>query len=1056
MPHKVFAIPNFQGNAEDLLLCNSSDPNANGVVHYAYTVGAEEDAVAKRSFPWAKTREFSGEYGKKHPEIIERLKNGIAYRPGEGVLDISDGPTFATDQDTIMRLGALELLANLSSGRLSTTDKDPFPHQLALQQHIRKPPRFEGLRRILIADEVGLGKTIEVGLILRDILLARGKLDGFRCLYLTSGGLTEDAAEKLRDVLSGIIDGDHIVNTVPSFRHYGRENILGVHVASMHAARLYATANRKSQLPEKVRPQIVIIDECHHAASEGELAGREVNPQVATQTYMAVKQLLAGEFWVDSEPPQFGILMSATPFRSAPQFVNLLRLLTNGVELPGATKFGAFSAGIQAPDLRKVLQDQKSAASVVWRRQTDDGVRSWSGNRIFPNLTVLRPHKVAENDAETPRLRPASEQFLELLTRVKSAVVKIARTHKQGFGGFAIAQLEKKLTSSSIAGSCWLFSWAVRHCQWDTQKEYRADQGPGTEGLRRLIRRISQRIAEFNTQSASGHATVRFPSDRFEFKATSLAQSGGMFDDIQKYSNVMREDAPESNKWVATQAEIVTLVELGESLLDLGLKREDKASAEDAKLAWLNDILQRHPNDRFLLFTESLQTCETLASALGSVCRVLVGSMSKSARNQAVADLRNPRMNARVLVATSAADEGFDLQVATRVVHWDLSSSPATLMQRNGRVARLGQVADVVAYYLILTGTHEERRDSALQAKFADLGIDDEALKTRILGSLSEEEEDRLEQAIEDNEEGVVGNILKKAANDNEMMDHELAEIRTTLQCAQVLSRSDLADRLLVWQSMGLPDGAVSGIKFRFDSVTWDRPVFGVISHLEETQSMIARIEDEDTKQKQELVFDPEFFVFGPKDSVSDIKLAGIPPWINMTSRHDRPQVIPYDKTDLLGKLFQGIARLRGADFLSISVGCLGSDIQLATDARWLLFCTHPLREAENVQVPKPRPFLTYYTFAEFIDGVIPAPLDEEGADAAAVHDLICRLEKIAINGTLDGLDDIAQIESSKKAGKHLQLWIESITRFGAESFLDEQKYFVPIPVALIRLGGVE
>jgi hypothetical protein len=44
--------------------------------------------------------------------------------------------------------------------------------------------------------------------------------------------------------------------------------------------------------------------------------------------------------------------------------------------------------------------------------------------------------------------------------------------------------------------------------------------------------------------------------------------------------------------------------------------------------------------------------------------------------DRAVRDLRsNP--NVRILVATSAADEGFDLQVANRVVHWDLSSSPA-------------------------------------------------------------------------------------------------------------------------------------------------------------------------------------------------------------------------------------------------------------------------------------------------------------------------------------------------------------------------------------------
>jgi len=47
-------------------------------------------------------------------------------------------------------------------------------------------------------------------------------------------------------------------------------------------------------------------------------------------------------------------------------------------------------------------------------------------------------------------------------------------------------------------------------------------------------------------------------------------------------------------------------------------------------------------------------------------------------------------------------------------------------------------------------------------------------LEEQIVEELSEEEEERLEQAIEDNESGVVGNILKKAANDNERMDEEL------------------------------------------------------------------------------------------------------------------------------------------------------------------------------------------------------------------------------------------------------------------------------------------
>lgn len=1049
MAHKVFAIPNFRGTAEDLVVCNVSDPNADGVVHYAYTVGAEDDAISRRSFPWAKTQDFAGDYGRKHPEIIKRLQEGIAYSPGEGVLDSEDGSTFATDNDTIMRLGALELLANLSSGRLSTTDKDPFPHQLALQQYVRKSSRRDGLRRILIADEVGLGKTIEVGLILRDILLARGQLEGFRCLYLTSGGLVDDATEKLRGVLSGIIDGDHIVDTALSLRSYGVGNTLGVHVASMHAARLYASESQKKHLPVGIRPQIIIIDECHHAASEDDLAGVDIRRQTATQTFMAAKQLLTGEFWADSGPPQLAILMSATPFRSGAQFVNLLRLLTHGVREPEGSEFRAFDAHIQASDLRRMLQDERTAASVVWRRQSDQGVRSWSGNPIFPNLTVVRPHQASDTDPETPRLPQPSSQFLDLLARVKQTVAGIARAHGQGFGGFAMFQLEKKLTSSSIAGACWLFSWAVRHSQWDTQDDYKNDKCQGTKDLRRLIRKISKRIAEYNPQSTSEHSTVRFPSDRFEFPATSLAQTGVLYD-IQRYSKTVRENAPDRS-WVADQAEISRLVDLGESLLDLGANSGEKGGAEDAKLTWLKDLLQRYPDDRFLLFTESLQTCETLEIALGTNCRVLVGSMSKTDRNQAVADLRNPRMNARVLVATSAADEGFDLQVASKVIHWDLSSSPATLMQRNGRVARLGQVKDVVAYYLILTGTHEERRDSALQAKFADMGIDDEALKNRILGSLSEEQEFLLEEAIEKNEEGVVGDILRKAASDNEEMDQKLAEIRTTLQYSQVLSREDLADRLGVWQSLGLPDDAVGGIQFKFDSVTWDRPVFGAISHMESTDSKIARIKDDETRQ--ELVFDPEFLVFGPKEPGGRLKLAGIPPWINRSTRHGRPCVIPYNKTDLLGKLFQGIARLRRADFLSIPRDCLGDVLHPIEDARWLLFCTHPLREAENVKVARQRPYLTYYAFSELVDDVeLPSPLNDEGADATEVHKLICCVEQHALKGFLSGLVGDQQVESARRAGVKLRAWIESVTQFGAASFIDKEKYFVPIPVALVNI----
>ena len=407
-------------------------------------------------------------------------------------------------------------------------------------------------------------------------------------------------------------------------------------------------------------------------------------------------------------------------------------------------------------------------------------------------------------------------------------------------------------------------------------------------------------------------------------------------------------------------------------------------------------------------------------------------------------------MKARVLIATSAADEGFDLQVASKVIHWDLSSSPATLMQRNGRVARLGQKTDVIAYYLILSGTHEERRDSALQAKFAELGIDDEAIKNRILGTLTEDEEARLEQAIEDNEVRVVGDVLRKAANDNQRMDEELADIRKPLQYAQVLNREDLADRLGVWHSMGLPDAAVDGIKFQFDSIKWSRPVFAEVSRTEEAESRIAHIQNGDTKQS--LVFDPEFLVFGSNESGVRLQLAGIPPWKKDTTKHGRHRIVPYKKDDLLGTLFHGVARLQRADFLAVSRMHLTSELQLAKEACWLLFCTHPLREIENVLPLKPRPYLTYYSFSQLVEGVAAMPLDVEGAEAAAVHKFLCHAERLAIDEALSELTAPDQIQSAKIAGEILQAWTEAVTRFGAASFLEEEKYFVPIPVALVQI----
>jgi hypothetical protein len=282
-------------------------------------------------------------------------------------------------------------------------------------------------------------------------------------------------------------------------------------------------------------------------------------------------------------------------------------------------------------------------------------------------------------------------------------------------------------------------------------------------------------------------------------------------------------------------------------------------------------------------------------------------------------------------------------------------------------------------------------------------------------------------------------------------MDEELAKIRTTLECSQVLSREDLAHRLATWQSMGLPDAATDGITFELSSVDWNRPVFGEITRLEPAESKVAHIHNRELDQN--VVFDPEFLIFGPKGDNQTFALAGLPPWINSVDRYGKHNILPFTKTDLLGKLFQGMARLRQADFLAIPRSCIPDRINLSDDACWLLFCTHPLREAENTLSPKPRPFLTYYAFPQMIDGDTTHPLSDEGADPKEVHEFLVGVEEYARGGALSGMSDQTQLQEARNAGTMVQKWVESVTRFGATAFLEKEKWFVPIPVALVAIA---
>ncbi len=136
---------------------------------------------------------------------------------------------------------------------------------------------------------------------------------------------------------------------------------------------------------------------------------------------------------------------------------------------------------------------------------------------------------------------------------------------------------------------------------------------------------------------------------------------------------------------------------------------------KDAKLAALIDLLtKKHPKEKVIIFTQFADTVFYLAKQLqtwgiASVAGVtgqsadptgLAWRFSPNSNNKR--ELVKPEEELRVLVATDVLSEGQNLQDAAIVVNYDLPWAIIRLIQRAGRVDRIGQQAEEILVHSFL------------------------------------------------------------------------------------------------------------------------------------------------------------------------------------------------------------------------------------------------------------------------------------------------------------------------------------------------------------------
>ncbi len=219
--------------------------------------------------------------------------------------------------------------------------------------------------RALLSDEVGLGKTIEAGLVIKE-LLTRGMVKRF--LVLTVPSLVDQWEEELSDKfgLAAVTTNQAVARGDP--QKFWRESA-GI-VASLHTLKQPA----QLEIARQVSWDILVVDEAHY------LRNRE------SQAWQAVNAL----------PRQFLLLLTATPVQnSLEELYNLVTLLQPG-QLPAPKEFRARFLDPKRPRQPREPEELRQLLGQVMIRNT----RANAGLKLPPRRAETVLFEPAEAERE--------------------------------------------------------------------------------------------------------------------------------------------------------------------------------------------------------------------------------------------------------------------------------------------------------------------------------------------------------------------------------------------------------------------------------------------------------------------------------------------------------------------------------------------------------------------------------------------------------------------------------------------------------------------------------
>lgn len=590
--------------------------------------------------------------------------------------------------------------------------------------------------RLLIADEVGVGKTIEAGLVLKE-LQARRELRSVLVICPKPLVAERKWIEELKrfdehfvhldgDALRYCIEESHLDGVWP--QQYSRAIVpYSLFDEALLGGRQRGNRRLRGLLDLDPPPvfDLVIVDEAHHIRNTDTWAYRTVR------------------YFCDNA--EAAVLMSATPIQlSDNDLFNLLHLLRPDV-VPSRTDFERMAE--PNPHLNQAIELARRAGP-NWGAEARVCLQAalataWGGSVLASSPSVQRSFDALGQRGDDPNQRL---QFIRDLEEAYTFSTYINRTRRRDIGNFTT----RKPETVSV--------------------EFTVEQKSLHDDLLALIARIMQR--------RHGNANLQFLLTTIRRQTAScIFGLAPMLDAILARHLTQLE--------LSEIGDDATPDQLGEDLTEFRadiqalIERSRRLSDADPKLEALRRVIrdkQKLPNNKLLLFSTFRHSLAYLVERLSTEdarIGLIHGDVPEDERRHLRSRFAIKREDPKaidILLSSEVGCEGLDYQFCDGLVNYDLPWNPMRVEQRIGRIDRYGQLSETVAIYNFVTpGTVDA---DIYQRCLWRIGVFRQALggSEEILGKLTQE--------IRDIAENLTLTADERASRLQQLADNEIRAVQ--------------------------------------------------------------------------------------------------------------------------------------------------------------------------------------------------------------------------------------------------------------------------------------